>query len=209
MLFDLSATAPGIAYKLLAATVMPRPIAWVVTQGAGGGINAAPFSFFNVMGHEPPTVALGITPNAAGGLKHTAKNILGSREFVVNLVPERLAGAMNLTSIDAPEGVDELALAGLASTPSARVAPPRIAESPVALECRMLHGIETGPAQMVFIGEVLAVHIAEDCVKDAARGHVDTPRLDLIGRSYGTDYVRSHDIFRLERPRWRDYTGGD
>jgi len=136
MRYDLSAVPEPIAYKLLAATIIPRPIAWVVTQDAEGRLNAAPFSFFNVMGSAPPTVALGILADPARGLKDTAQAILDTGKFVVNLVPERLVQAMNLTSIDALRGVNELELAGLATLPSDSVAPPRIAESPVAFECR-------------------------------------------------------------------------
>ena len=135
MRFDLDDVGTQNAYKLLAATVMPRPIAWVVTQDLEGTVNAAPFSFFNVMGSAPPTVALGILADRERGFKDTARNILDTEEFVVNLVPERLVGAMNVTAVDAPRGVDELALANLATAPSSRVRPPRIAESPVNFEC--------------------------------------------------------------------------
>ena len=144
MHFDLSQTAPGIAYKLLVATVMPRPIAWVVTQSPQGLVNVAPFSFFNVMGDEPPTVVLGISPGRDGGLKHSAQNIAASGEFVVNLVPFALAGAMNLTSIDAPEGVSEAELAGLDLVPSVKVAPPPI--SATLRRLRLSSAKDTAPA---------------------------------------------------------------
>lgn len=202
MRFDLEEVGPANAYKLLAATVMPRPIAWVVTQDAAGGLNAAPYSFFNVMGSAPPTIALGILADPERGFKDTARNILDTGEFVVNLVPERLAEAMNVTSIDAPRGIDELHLAGLDTTPSARVGPPRITASPVSFECITHTTVETGPNQLVVIGRVLTVHIDDDCVLDPARAHIDTPRLDLVARSYGSDYVRSHDTFSLARPKW-------
>lgn len=209
MHFDLESTAAGIAYKLLVATVMPRPIAWVVTKSAASVVNIAPFSFFNVMGDEPPTVVLGISPGRDGGLKHSAQNILDSGEFVVNLVPFALAGAMNLTSIDAPEGVSEAELAGLELTPSVKIAPPRISASPVALECRLLQRVATGPRQTLIVGEVLSIHIEDRFVLDETRGHVDTPGLDLVGRSFGADYVRTRDVFRLERPFWQDRIAKD
>lgn len=201
MRFDLDQVPEPIAYKLLAATVIPRPIAWVVTQGPEG-LNAAPYSFFNVMGSAPPTIALGLMAAPDRGFKDTARNILDTGEFVVNLVPERLVGQMNLTAVDAPRGVDELALAGLATLPSEHVAPPRIAESPVAFECRSLSSVVTGPCQTVVIGRVLAVHIEDRFLKDAARAHIDTDALDLVARSFGSDYVRTHDTFRLDRPTW-------
>ncbi len=204
MQFDLEAVGTQNAYKLLAATVMPRPIAWVVTESAEGGCNAAPYSFFNVMGSAPPTIALGLLADPKRGFKDTARNILDNGEFVVNLVPERLVDAMNLTSIDAPRGLDELQLAGLMTAPSVRVRPPRIAASPVAFECVSLSSIVTGPNQVVVIGRVIVVHIDDDCVLDAERAHVDTPKLDLVARSYGSDYVRSRDTFSLARPSWSE-----
>ncbi len=205
MRFDLDDVGAQNAYKLLAATVMPRPIAWVVTLDREGTVNAAPFSFFNVMGSAPPTVALGILADPERGFKDTARNILDTEEFVVNLVPERLVGAMNVTAVDAPRGVDELALADLATSPSSRVRPPRIAESPVNFECVLLSSVQTGPAQLVAIGRVLVVHIDDDYLLDVERAYVDTPKLDLVARSYGSGYVRSRDTFNLERPKWSEW----
>ena len=204
MRWDLDKVPTPIAYKLLAATVMPRPIAWVVTQESAGRVNAAPYSFFNVMGSAPPTVALGMLADPARGFKDSARNILDTGEFVVNLVPERLVAAANLTSVDAPSGVDELALAGLATTASFHIAPPRITDSPVAFECRTHTTVETGPHQLVVIGQVIAVHIDDRFILDTERAHIDTPALDLVARSYGSDYVRSHDTFQLVRPNWAD-----
>lgn len=201
MRYDLDQVPEPIAYKLLAATVIPRPIAWVVTKGRDG-INAAPYSFFNVMGSAPPTIALGLMAAPDRGFKDTALNILETGELVVNLVPERLVQAMNLTSADAPRGVDELALAGLATLPSQHVAPPRIADSPVAFECRALSSVVTGPCQTVVIGQVLAVHIEDRYLKNADRAHIDTDALDLVARSFGSEYIRSHDRFELPRPTW-------
>jgi flavin reductase (DIM6/NTAB) family NADH-FMN oxidoreductase RutF len=201
MRYDLDQVPEPIAYKLLAATVIPRPIAWVVTKGKDG-LNAAPYSFFNVMGSAPPTIALGLMAAPYRGFKDTALNILETGEFVVNLVPERLVQAMNLTSVDAPREVDELALAGLATLPSAHITPPRIADSPVAFECRALSSVVTGPCQTVVIGRVLAVHVQDRYLRDAARAHIETDALDLVARSFGSEYIRSHDRFELPRPTW-------
>lgn len=206
MRFDLDAVAPEIAYKLLAATVIPRPIAWVVTLNPEGGVNAAPYSFFNVMGSSPPTVVLGIMAAPDRGFKDSARNIIEGEAFVINLVPEALVEAMNLTAADAPRGTDEAAFAGLETAPSTHIAPPRIAESPVAFECVKHSTIETGPHQVIVIGRVLAVHIADRFVKDAERGHVLTDALDLVGRSFGASYIRTHDTFDLARPTWAGLT---
>ncbi|MFN5719966.1 MAG: flavin reductase family protein, partial [Bradyrhizobium sp.] len=118
MFFDMGQLAADIRYKILTATVTPRPIAWVTTRSADGVVNAAPFSFFNVLGHEPPTVALGLLRHPEKGLKDTAENILATGEFVAHLVPRGMADAMNATCVDAPREVDELALAGLRTVPS-------------------------------------------------------------------------------------------
>lgn len=202
MRFDLDRVETAVAYKLLAATVIPRPIAWVVTKAKDGAVNAAPYSFFNVMGSAPPTIALGLMADPVKGFKDTAQNILETGEFVVNLVPERLVRQMNLTSADAPRGVDELAFASVNTTASSHVAPPRISESPVAFECVSLSSVVTGPCQSVVIGRVLSIHIADRYVLNRDRGHVDTDALDLVARSFGSGYLRTHEGFQLDRPTW-------
>ena len=205
MRYDLDKTPTPLTYKLLAASVVPRPIAWVVSINGAGRVNAAPFSFFNVLGSNPPTVALGIMGDAARGYKDSARNILETGEFVINLVPERLAQAMNITAVDAPEEVNELELAGLTTAPSGHIRPPRIAESPVAMECRTLSTTETGPHQIAVIAQVLAIHIDDAYLLDPERGHIDTPGLDLVGRSFGSTYIRSRDRFDLARPNWAEW----
>ena len=201
MQFDLKQTSPEVAYKLLTATVAPRPIAWVTTRSAAGIDNAAPFSFFNVMGHAPPTLAIGLMRHPERGLKDTARNIIETGDFVVHLVPETLAAAMNATAADLAPDVDELKAAGIPVGAARRVNAPLILDSPVAFECRSLSAIATGPAQVVVIGEVVWIHIADRYVLDAERGHVDTPRLDLISRMHGSGwYARSTDLFELARP---------
>ncbi|MEW6644965.1 MAG: flavin reductase family protein [Pseudomonadota bacterium] len=202
MLFDMGQLAADIRYKILTATVTPRPIAWVTTRSRDGVANAAPFSFFNVLGHEPPTVVLGLLRHPDKGLKDTAENILATGEFVVHLVPRQMAEAMNATCVDAPPEVDELALAGLRTVPSQIISPPRIADCPVAFECRSLANHETGPRQVAVIGEVLCAHVADAFVLDAGRGYIDTPALDLIARMHGSGwYARPAGLFQLERPR--------
>ena len=204
MRFDMDRVDTSVAYKLIAASVMPRPIAWVVSQDKGGRINAAPFSFFNAMGSSPPTVAIGLLADPVRGFKDTAKNILDTGEFVINLVPERLVETMNITAIDAPNGINELELAGLSTHASVHIRPPRIAESPVAFECVSLTSVVTGPQQTIVIGRVLSVHIHDQYVLDAEKGYLDTRGFDLVARSFGSDYVRSRDTFSLDRPKWSD-----
>lgn len=200
--FDFEAMPAEARYRLLVSTIVPRPIAWVVTKSPSTGVvNAAPYSFFNVMGSDPPVVAIGVLGNA-GGYKDTARNILEAGEFVVCLVSEEVAPAMNQTCADAPPDVGELDLADLTAVPSAKVAPPRIGESPVAMECRRLHALELGPRQVMVIGQVVQMHIARRVLTgDPARPRVDTPALRMIGRMHGSGtYARTTDLFDMPRP---------
>ena len=209
MLFDLDTLETPVVYKLLAASVYPRPIAWVTTLDADGRVNAAPYSFFNIMGSAPPTLVLGLLGDPERGFKDTATNILNNGEFVVNLVPADLAEKMNVTAVDAPRGVDELELAGLSAAPSAKLRPPRIAESPVSLECTALSSVVTGPCQTIVIGRIVAIQIEDSYVKDAARGHLHAEKLDLVGRTHASGYVHTRDTFDLTRPTWATFNQRD
>jgi flavin reductase (DIM6/NTAB) family NADH-FMN oxidoreductase RutF len=198
MLFDLAAINPADAYKLAVATVVPRPIAWVTSMDAAGVINAAPYSFFNVVASQPPIVAIGVGAKGAG-MKDTGENIRATGDFVVNLVDEASAERMNITAIDFPAGTDEMAEAGLTRAPSARVKPPRIAESPVSMECRRHTIVDIGQHAVV-LGEVVAIWVRDDCVLDAAKCYVDTPKLALIGRMHGRGwYARTTDRMLMDR----------
>jgi flavin reductase (DIM6/NTAB) family NADH-FMN oxidoreductase RutF len=209
MLFDMETLPPQDRYKILASSVVPRPIAWVTTRSRAGVVNAAPFSFFNAMGSDPPTVAIGILPRE-GRLKDTATNIVETAEFVVNLVSEDNAEAMNVTCIDAPPDIDELQLARLTAVPSRSVAPPRIGEAPVAFECRVLASLVTGPLQTIVVGRVVCAHVADAFVLDARRCHLDTPALRLIARMHGSGvYARSSDRFEMRRPTWAEWQARD
>lgn len=199
--FDFEKLAADERYKLLSSTIVPRPIAWITTLSANGVRNAAPFSFFNAMGNEPPLLAVGIQGNDDRSVKDTARNILETQEFVVNLVTESIAGAMNLTSISAPFDVDELVLANLEAIASIKVAPPRIAASPVAFECRLHTPLRFPSGQFVVIGEVVQAHIDDGFVLDAQKFYVDTPKLGPIGRVHGRGlYVRTDETFKIDRP---------
>jgi flavin reductase (DIM6/NTAB) family NADH-FMN oxidoreductase RutF len=205
LFFDMEALEAQSRYKILTATVTPRPIAWVTTRSEKGVVNAAPFSFFNVMGHEPPTIALGLLAGE-GRFKDTAANILETGEFVVNLVSEANAEAMNVTCIDAPSDVDELTLAGLTAVASRAIGAPRIAESPVSFECRVLASLVTGPRQTMVVGRVIGAHIDGALVQDRERCYIDTKALRLIARMHGSGwYARSTDLFQMDRPKWADW----
>lgn len=199
MLFDFKEIPGKECYKLLVSTVTPRPIAWVVSQDARGLLNAAPFSFFNAFSGDPAVVGIGIGNRKPGQAKDSRANILETGEFVVNLVGESNAEAMNITGIDFDSSVDELEQAGLTAAPSVRVKPPRIAESPVAMECELMQIVDLGESGLV-LGRVLAMHVHDEFVLDAAKYYIDTPGLKLLGRMHGRGwYARTSDLFDMPR----------
>lgn len=201
MYFDFNALPAQTKYNLMTATVAPRPIAWITTVSTAGIVNAAPFSFFNVMGHQPPTVAIGMMRQPQGGIKDTGANILANGEFVINLVPETLVQQMNQTCANYPEDISELEAAGLEQIAAEMVRPPLIAGCPVAFECSSLTTLVTGPEQLVVIGQVLAMHIQDDYVLDRQQGFINTPELGLVSRMHGGGwYARNTDLFQLSRP---------
>ncbi|MDF3352028.1 flavin reductase family protein [Sulfitobacter sp. KE34] len=205
MRYDLTSETRAIGYKLLTATVTPRPIAWVTSISPEGVVNAAPYSFFNVMGDAPPVVALGIMGKPEGTFKDTARNIRATQNFVVNLVSRDLAEAMNLTCINAPPELSEIDLVKLDTLPGEHIATPRIARAPVSMECVLQQIVETGPAQQMFIGEVRAIHVSDTYLINTERGHVDTPALDLIARMHGAgSYACAPQMFEMERPVYAD-----
>jgi flavin reductase (DIM6/NTAB) family NADH-FMN oxidoreductase RutF len=185
MLFDFADIAADARYKLLVSTVTPRPIAWVASQDAAGVLNAAPFSFFNAFAGDPPVVGIGIGSHKPERLSFGRSNIRETGQFVVNLVSEETAGAMNVTAIEFDHGVNELTQARLTTLPSARVKPPRIAESPVSMECELMQIVDLGSSNGLVLGRVLAMHIRDDALIDATKHYINTPKLKFIGRMHG------------------------
>jgi len=193
--FDFETMLASERYKLLLATVLPRPIAWVTTRDARGAVNAAPFSFFNVFGNDPATVGIGIGSKGPAEPKDTRVNIRETEQFVVNLVPFSLAQEMRVTSIAFPRGVEEPDEAGLSLAASKRVTVPRIAQAPVSMECTFTQEIALGSFGLV-LGKILMVHVSDEAVIDADRQYVDANKLDLIG-AHGRRLV--HDDARSVR----------
>ena len=199
MHFDFRNIPHEQAYKLVVASVVPRPVAWVVSQDREGRINAAPYSFFNAFSSNPVVVGIGCGRAPSGGIKDTLANIEATGQFVVNLVSAANAEQMNVTAIDFPSEVNELEEAGLTTAPSSVVKVPRIAESPVALECEVFQFVPAGH-HVIVMGRVLAQYVQDDCVLDAAKFYVDTPKLELVGRMHGRGwYARTTD--RVDIPR--------
>ncbi|MEA3501519.1 MAG: flavin reductase family protein [Actinomycetota bacterium] len=186
-------------YKLLTGLVVPRPIGWVGTLAPNGRPNLAPYSFFNVVAGTPPTVVFS-PGRRAGGPKDTLANVIASREFTINVVDERLAEAMNLTSSEFPPDIDEFASAELAGRPGDVVAAPVVVESPASLECRVTHIVEITdpPTNAVVFGEVVRIHVRSDLVD----GTVISPAgLKAIGKMAGSGYTRTVDgYFEMDRP---------
>jgi flavin reductase (DIM6/NTAB) family NADH-FMN oxidoreductase RutF len=204
MRFDFETLSPGERYKLLGGLVVPRPIALVSSRSVAGHQNAAPFSFFNVLAEEPPLVVLGIGITAAGGAKDTTNNIRDSGEFVINLVDEAIADAMNLCAIDLPPGKSEIEVAGFSLLPSETVAPGRIAEAPVSMECRRYVTLQPGHERYIVLGEVLILHV-RDGIVDPARLRIDRDAYAPIGRLFGGGYVRTRDRFEMPRISYSEW----
>jgi flavin reductase (DIM6/NTAB) family NADH-FMN oxidoreductase RutF len=199
MEIDLTGPHREDAYMILAGLVTPRPIALTTTVDLGGRVNAAPFSFFNVLGDSPPIVGLCPGDREPGVPKDTAQNIRMTQEFVVNLVDEPLAEKMNLCASSLPAGENELTLAGLTAVPSRVVQPPRIAESPASLECRCHSILEIGGNRLV-IGEVLRVHVREGLF-DPVTWLIRAGHYHPIGRMQSPHwYCRTQDLFEMRRP---------
>jgi flavin reductase (DIM6/NTAB) family NADH-FMN oxidoreductase RutF len=200
MMFDMSKLDPTDTYKLLVATVVPRPIAWITVKDVDGTLNAAPFSFFNAMSGHPPVVCFGIGGRGPGDAKDTGNIIRRTGEFVVNLVSDELAEAMNITAIDFDSRIDEFHEAGITAAPSTKVKPPRILEAPVAMECERLVIVDVGIDRSVVLGRVVAMHVKDEFVMDPAKCYIDTPKLNLVGRMHGRGwYTRTTDRFEMPR----------
>lgn len=199
MELDLAGEHADRAYPILASLVTPRPIAWVTTLGPDGVVNAAPFSFFNVLGAEPPIVGFCPGDRDDGTPKDTARNIRLTHEFVVNLVDESVAEAMNKTAASLPYGASEIEHAGLTTRASSVVRPPRIAEAPVSLECTEWGTLQIGENRLV-IGVVKRVHLRDEFF-DPATQRVRGDRIALIGRMAAPHwYCRTRDRFEMIRP---------
>lgn len=200
MRFDTASLDANLCARLITATVVPRPIAWIVTQSIDGQRNAAPFSFFNALCSWPPVLGIGMQPRADGKPKDTLANIRATREFVVNMVSYAQASAMNMTGGAYPPTLDEIALAGLEVERSAAVAPPRIAGSPVAFECCLREEINVENGRVIVLGNVVSIHIEDDALLTDSPGKVDASRLDLVARMHGANrYLRANDVFTLDR----------
>lgn len=187
-------------YHFLTSAVAPRPIAWVTTVDREGVANAAPFSWFQAVCADPPMVMLAIAHRSDGTEKDTLRNIRDTKEFVVNAANEAMLEPMVATSADLPSGTSELEANGIATTESTAVAPPRIADAPFHLECRLvdIHAYGGAKGTHVVIGEVVHIH-ADDAHLDD-RGSFKPHDAHLLARLGGNDYLAVRDVFGYKRP---------
>ena len=187
-------------YRVLTGVVVPRPIAFVSTVSADGNFNLAPYSFFNAVGYDPPTIVFSSSRHVGGKQKDTLANIEQTGEFVVNVVVDDIAEAMNKTAAEFPTGVSEFEIAGLTPAPSDLIKAPRVAESPVNMECRLIQVVPIGKGAHehgLVIGEVVLMHLRDDILD----GHrVNHHILKPTGRLAGSMYCHTADVFEMPRP---------
>jgi flavin reductase (DIM6/NTAB) family NADH-FMN oxidoreductase RutF len=203
MFYDPEAAQNPLAIDPFKAVVMPRPIGWISTVGSDGVVNLAPYSFFNAVCESPPVVMFASgSPSAADRRKDSHRNAEATGEFVVNMATWALREAISLTSSPVPSDVDEMSLANLERLPSLKVKPPRVAASPVHLECRYLQTVrieasDPEEASAMVLGRVVGIHIRDEAIRD---GRVDPARLDPIARLGYSQYARLGDVFSMRRP---------
>ena len=195
MILDPQAMSAGAVYRFLIGVIVPRPIAFVSTIGSSGA-NVAPFSYFMPIGSRPPLLGVSIGLRE-GEIKDTLANIRETADFVINVVTEPLAERMVRASGDWPKEVDEFEIAGLTPVASERVRSPRVAESPVHLECRLFREVQLGDSTLV-VGELVWAHVDDALLVD---GRVDVGKLRPVGRLGGDGYSIVRDILHLPRPK--------
>ena len=200
MKLDPQTMSPSALYHTMVSVIVPRPIAWVSTKSAQGQLNLAPYSFFTGVTANPPSVVFSPVNKNDGSKKDTVQNIEANGQFVINVVPHRLAEQMNLTSADFEYGVSEFEKAGLTEKPSEKVEPPGVLESPIQVECELMQIVPVGEgpgAANLVIGRILMLHVADDVLVE---GRIDANKLDAIGRMGGANYARTTETFTVERP---------
>ena len=195
----------GLPHNPFKAIVVPRPIGWISTLSAEGVPNLAPYSYFNAVADNPPQVMFSASNNHKyGGLKDAVGDAQSTGEFVVNVATWDLREQMNASAVPAPHDVDEFEYAGLTKAESRLVRCPRVAESPLHLECRYTQSVELpsdvpGDQNTLVFGEVVGVHIDESLLVD---GRIDYFKVRPVGRLGYLDYVEVNNSFAMDRPDW-------
>jgi flavin reductase (DIM6/NTAB) family NADH-FMN oxidoreductase RutF len=199
---DIAQIPPAEAYKIMIGSVVPRPVAWVSTTDAAGNYNVAPYSFFTAVCSNPPTVLFCPVTPADRDMKDTLANIRETKEFVINVATEDNVTQLNQTSAPYPKGISEFERVGLTPLPGIKVKAPRVAESPIHLECKLTQIIDIGDGGLgsgrIVIGQIVYAHIDETAYGDAH--HIDITKIKPVSRLAGTDYAPVREIFSLVRP---------
>jgi flavin reductase (DIM6/NTAB) family NADH-FMN oxidoreductase RutF len=205
MFYDTARRDHGMTQDPLTALIVPRPIGWISTLDGQGRVNLAPYSFYNAVSASPPMIYFSTTGTYGDNpTKHSRRNAEETGEFVVNMVSAALAKQMNITTSMVDYGVDEMKLAGLTPAPSRYVKPPRVAESPIALECKywktiempIEEGREKQQATVVF-GRVVGIHVDDSIVKN---GRIDTLAFKPVARLGYSEYTTTENVWRMPRP---------
>ncbi len=201
MQIDVASSSVVDIYHLLIGVVTPRPIAWVTSIDLEGRVNLAPFSFFNAFGANPPVLVFSPTLRRDSSKKDTLLNIEATREFVVNAAVASLAEQVNQSSKELPFGESEVTYTGLHTIPSLKIKTPRLGESPVNLECKLLQIVPIGNGPIsanLIIGEIVMMHIADEVLDE--KGKVDPRKLETVARLGGDFWCRTTDLFEMTRP---------
>lgn len=196
MILDPGTLSPGAMYHFMISLVVPRPIAFVSTLSPQGRRNLAPFSYFNCISSEPPLLGISIL-DRKDDPKDTLRNVRDTGEFVVNIVDEPLLDQMVKTSGEWPATADEFEISGLGAAASDVVKPPRVVESPVAMECRLYQEVPLGAASFI-VGEILRVHLRDEILTN---GRVDAAKMRPVGRLGGEGYCVVHEVLNRSRPK--------
>ncbi|KAG2179890.1 hypothetical protein INT43_003676 [Umbelopsis isabellina] len=197
----------GNTYKLLIGGVVPRPIAFVSTRSKSGRHNLAPFSFFNVISHDPPALAISVGTNGQHA-KDTAQNILETGQFVVNIISEWFAESANYTAIDAPPEEDEFEISGLTPIDSIKIDAPRVKESAFQMECKVIQHVPMINKEGIttyyhIIGEIVMFHV-DKYIIDPDNYHIALDKLRPLSRLGGISYGRTVEGYEIPRPKWDD-----
>lgn len=202
MIIDPAHTSQSDIYKILTGSVIPRPIGWISTISEDGVPNLAPFSFFNVVGEDPPHVMFS-TVRPGNSNKDTLNNVLATKQFVVNMAVEELVEAVNTSSASLPPDVNEFDYAGVTQAPSSKVKPPRVLESPINFECELVHHYtledhKHGGAT-IMIGRVVMFHVDESVLLDNYK--INPEVYKPVARLAGSNYAKLGEVFSIKRPQ--------
>lgn len=200
MEFNPDTLEASAIYKLLTGSIIPRPIGWISTIDENGINNLAPFSYFNMIGDDPPHVMFS-TRRDNNTNKDTLNNVLTNKQFVVNMVTEDIVEQMNATAQVVPAEVDEFELVGLTPVSSTKIKPNRVKESPIQFECEMVHHYfledhKQGGACIV-IGRIVMIHIDESVLLDNYKINMETYK--PIARLAGSNYSKIGEVFSIKR----------